>query len=136
MLYFINKMLLNKNSIKILFVIILWTLIAILFTVMFSGCVATSSHVKKGDVILANLAKEVSSNDRLIESAIEHVKEDAGFQLPNKNTIPFELFGGVGTLLAGAYGLMQKSQSNKNYKLAQEVAEMEPNLARERVKKV
>lgn len=111
-----------------------------------SGCAilpASSQHVKEGDTITADLAYAVASkypDDVVIRQiaieANEHLSKPSGIPLPNSDSIPWDLAGPFGGILAMGYGLLKRQEAVKKSRLAKELRDLDPEAARKRYDEV
>jgi len=99
-----------------------------LILLLYSGCLATSKHVKKGDFLMKKIAKETNVSPQLQAEINTHVATPAGITLPETKGTPIETLlggmGGIGGLAYGLYKSFQRKQAEKN-KLALEQANIE-----------
>lgn len=82
--------------------------VLIIITLSLMGCVATSSHVKKGDVLLLKLAKEQDS--ALLPEITAHAQSPAGPQLPQIPDFLGELLAGSGGIAGLGFALYKTIQ--------------------------
>lgn len=100
--------------------------ILLVILILSCGCLATSRHVDKGDILLLKVANEANVTPSLKAEIKTHVKEGSAPQLPDTSGTPLEsLLGGaggiVGILYAG-YKHLQKNQSDKKAIASRELA--------------
>lgn len=96
----------------------------LLISLFISGCLATSKHVDKGDVLLYKVAKEANVTPVLQAEIKTHIKEGSAPQLPDiPSGSPLEaLLAGSGGIAGILYGLYKAYQSKQSDKLANKLA--------------
>jgi len=84
------------------------SLVICILPIFLTGCVATSAHVKKGDVLLLRLAQEQES--ALVPQISQHVNESAGPELPKVPDFLGEILAGSGGVVGLGFALYKSIQ--------------------------
>jgi len=103
------------------------TILLVIFLVSLPGCLATSKHVDKGDMLVYKIAKEANVSPALQDEIRSHVEEGSAVRLPNVPAgSPLEtMLAGGGGIMALLYGLYKSYQSRQSDKLANRLAFMD-----------